>query len=48
MKEQKIFGTKWYCEMFHTMYGTKDNKWHCPKCGRTREKRLNDGDPGPR
>ncbi len=39
---KKIFGTDWYCEMFHTMYGTKDNKWHCTKCNRTREKRLSD------
>jgi hypothetical protein len=38
-----------YCELFHTKYGTSDNKmWRCPKCGTLTQKRLSDNDTGPK
>lgn len=36
-----------YCKMFHTSYGTKDNKWYCKKCNITHNKKLSDDDCGP-
>lgn len=45
---KKTFGTDQYCNMFHTSFGTKNNKWHCQKCNITRDKRLRDDDCGPK
>ena len=45
---KKLFSKEWYCRMFHTAYGTKDNKWHCEKCDITYDKKLSDCDIGPR
>jgi hypothetical protein len=43
---KKLLGSERYCEMFHTSYETKDNKWYCKKCNITTDKKLGDDDCG--
>ena len=38
----------WYCRMFHSPSPTDNDKWYCRKCNITYDKRLSDGDTGPK